>query len=87
MFSQHYFATVFLPFLIFDGIKLINDRSVDNMKMSQALMVNFERINAELTDTQIDEIITWIAGFSFKNFHNFQIQALLFWHLPEFLAQ
>jgi len=27
------------------------------------------------------------CGFGFRNFDNFQVRALLFWHCPNFLAQ
>ncbi|MDF0555440.1 transposase, partial [Kamptonema sp. UHCC 0994] len=27
------------------------------------------------------------CGFGFKNFQNFQVRALLFWHSPNILAQ
>jgi unsaturated chondroitin disaccharide hydrolase len=58
MFFKHYLAPIFLPFLVFIMAIFINELSLDNIKMTQNVMVAFEQANAELTDAKIDEIIT-----------------------------
>lgn len=59
MLIERFLTSIFLPTLVFSSAMSANGLSSNNMTPNQKLMVGFEQINSELTDAQIDEIITF----------------------------